>query len=71
MERLFSVAGQIASDKRSGMLPDNLEKVLFLRENILILNFVLDWVFLEHVAIILELTWIFFTNLAILYTMLR
>jgi hypothetical protein len=43
VERLFSVAGQIASDKRSGMLPDNLEKVLFLRENILILNFVLDW----------------------------
>ena len=43
VERLFFVAGQIASDKRAGILPDNLEKVLFLRDNILILNFELDW----------------------------
>ena len=35
LERLFSVAGQIATDKRACLLPDNLEKILFLRENIL------------------------------------
>ena len=39
VERLFSIAGQIASDRRS----DNLENFIFLRENILILNFELDW----------------------------
>ena len=42
-ERLFSVAGQILDEKRSSMLPDNLEKLLFLRENILNTNFSLDW----------------------------
>jgi len=43
VERLFSSAGLIADDIRSRLLPDNLEKLLFLRENILMLNFELDW----------------------------
>ena len=43
VERLFSVAGLIASDNRSRLSPETLEKLLFLRENILALNFELDW----------------------------
>jgi hypothetical protein len=42
-QRLFSTAGQLADDKRSKLLPENLEKLLFLRENILVMNFDLDW----------------------------
>ena len=42
-ERLFSVAGQIMDEKRANLLPENLEKILFLRENILITNYTLDW----------------------------
>lgn len=42
-ERLFSVAGQIMDEKRAKMLPDNLERILFLRENIMSTNFTLDW----------------------------
>ena len=42
-ERLFSVAGQIVDDRRASMLPENLEKILFLRENMLATNFSLDW----------------------------
>ena len=42
-ERLFSVAGQIMDEKRTNLLPENLEKILFLRENILVTNFSLDW----------------------------
>ena len=43
VERLFSIAGKVACDKKTRLLPDNLEKVLFLRENILVMNFELDW----------------------------
>ena len=42
-ERLFSVAGQVLDEKRAKMLPENLEKILFLRENILVTNYNLDW----------------------------
>ena len=42
-ERLFSVAGQVMDEKRAKMLPENLEKILFLRENILVTNYTLDW----------------------------
>ena len=42
-ERLFSVAGQVMDEKRSNLLPDNLDKILFLRENIKEMNFNLDW----------------------------
>ena len=43
VERLFSAAGLTASDIRSNMSPATLEKLLFLRENILVCNFNLDW----------------------------
>ena len=42
-ERLFSVAGQVFDEKRARMLPDSLEKILFLRENIIACSFNLDW----------------------------
>ena len=42
-ERLFSVAGQIMDEKRARTLPDSLDKMLFLRENIVVCNFTLDW----------------------------
>ena len=42
-ERLFSVAGQVMDEKRAKTLPDSLEKILFLRENIVVCNFALDW----------------------------
>ena len=42
-ERLFSVAGQIMDEKRTNMLPENLERILFLRENVVATNFSLDW----------------------------
>ena len=43
VERLFSVAGLIAADNRSRLSPETLEKLLFLRENILVFNFQVDW----------------------------
>ena len=43
VERLFSAAGLIAADNRSRLSPESLEKLFFLRDNILVLNFELDW----------------------------
>ena len=43
VERLFSSAGLFLDDNRSRLLPDNLEKMLFLRSNIVASNFSLDW----------------------------
>ena len=43
-EQLFSVAGQVMDEKRAILLPDNLEKMLFLREDIIITNYNLDLV---------------------------
>ena len=42
-ERLFSVAGQVMDENRARTLPDSLDKILFLRENIVVCNFNLDW----------------------------
>ena len=42
-ERLFSVAGQVMDEKRARTLPDSLDKILFLRENIVASSFYLDW----------------------------
>ena len=42
-ERLFSVAGQVMDENRARLLPDSLDKLLFLRENIAACNFSLDW----------------------------
>ena len=39
VERLFSVAGNILTDERNPLLPENLDKLLFLKENIFNLNF--------------------------------
>lgn len=42
VERLFSIAGQIV-DGRERLLPENMEKLLFLRENLMLSNVPLDW----------------------------
>ena len=42
-ERLFSIAGQVMDEKRATLLPERLDKILFLRENIKSANFNLDW----------------------------
>ena len=42
-ERLFSIAGQVMDEKRATLLPERLDKILFLRENIRSANFNLDW----------------------------
>ena len=42
-ERLFSVAGQVMDEKRARTLPDSLDKILFIRENIVTCNFSIDW----------------------------
>ena len=42
-ERLFSVAGQVLDEKRARTLPESLDKILFLRENLVACNFSLDW----------------------------
>ena len=39
VERLFSIAAQIASDKRNRLNPANAEIILFLRENLPRVNF--------------------------------
>ena len=39
VERLFSTAGHIYSDDRNRLKPENLEKLLFLRENLKYLDF--------------------------------
>ena len=39
VERLFSIAGSILTDERNRLLPDNLDKLLFLKQNIQLLNF--------------------------------
>ena len=38
VERLFSTAGDILSNERNRLLPENMEKILFCRENISIVN---------------------------------
>ena len=42
-ERLFSYAGQVATDRRGSLLPERLHRILFLRENLVMLNFRLEW----------------------------
>ena len=43
VERLFSSAGQVMDEKRARLKPENLDKILFLRENSIVNNFRLDW----------------------------
>ena len=39
VERLFSTAGNILTDARNRLTPENLEKLLFIRQNLVFLNF--------------------------------
>lgn len=43
VERLFSRAGNAMPAKRSQLNPHRLDRILFIRENILALNFGLEW----------------------------
>ena len=43
VERLFSIAGLISDKRRKKLLPQRLEKILFLRENLYMLSFKLEW----------------------------
>ena len=43
VERLFSRAGMALPSHRAGTLPERVDRALFIRENILSLNFALDW----------------------------
>ena len=43
VERLFSIAGMISDQRRKRLLPQRLEKILFLRENLFMLSFKLEW----------------------------
>ena len=47
VERLFSIAGQIVSDKRNKLNPINAEKILFLRENLCRVNYQYWFLFLN------------------------
>ena len=43
VEGLFSYAGQVATDRRGSLLPERLHRILFLRENLVMLNFRPEW----------------------------
>ena len=43
VERLFSSTGRLLDDRRSRLLPENLERMIFLRANVGAANFKLDW----------------------------
>ena len=43
VERLFSSAGQVMDEKRANLKPENLDKIIFLRENSITKNFKFDW----------------------------
>ena len=43
VERLFSYAGMVLEDRRARLNSDKLNQIVFLRENIVLANFQLDW----------------------------
>ena len=43
VERLFSYASLISDARRKNLLPERLEKILLLRENLNMLSFNLEW----------------------------
>ena len=43
VERLFSYAGMISVDKRGSLAPERLDNILFLRENVVMLAFNLEF----------------------------
>jgi hypothetical protein len=40
---MFSYAGMVADNKRSSLLPERLNRILFLRGNLVMMTFLLDW----------------------------
>ena len=43
MERLFSECGAALTKKRNSLCPDRLDKIIFLRKNIFLIGFEIDW----------------------------
>ena len=43
VERLFSYAGMVATNKRASLKPDRLNEIIFLRENLAMMNFKFTW----------------------------
>ena len=43
VEPLFSATGLFLDDKRNKMLAETVEKLMFLRSNMVVANFTLDW----------------------------
>ena len=47
VERLFSYGGLVATDHRSSLSAEKLDQILFLRENVLMANFDLGWIWCQ------------------------
>ena len=45
VERLFSYGGLLLKKNRASMLPEKVDKILFIRENLFLLAFQIDWLF--------------------------
>jgi len=43
VERLFSECGFILSKKRNSLSPDRLDQIIFIRKNLYLVNFDIDW----------------------------
>ena len=43
VERLFSYGGLLLKKNRASMLPEKVDKILFIRENLFLLAFQIDW----------------------------
>ena len=43
VERLFSSAGLLLDEKRARLDPKRVNRILFCRENMLLMNFDIDW----------------------------
>ena len=70
VERLFSYGGLVATDHRSSLSGEKLDQILFLRENALMANFDLGWlwVFLLYIYFkdkSIELLYIYFRDMSI------
>ena len=43
VERLFSYCGIVLDSRRASMNPENLDWIMFIRENLFLLNFKIEW----------------------------
>ena len=43
IERLFSYSGMVLDSRRAAMDPENLDRIMFIRENLFLLNFKIEW----------------------------